>query len=261
MRIGVVTHVAVLGILVHGLVLQRTAWICFRCLIIGGLAEVGSISGAHFIGEDVAVGADGIVHACFLTAGIDNGLAVWTPVELLAAAERKHRTFVRLSVQNVGGLVRDACSVKVGQEDMWNGAHIMIPMLIVQICDDHTAGQGQIVVGLLNGSGCFYFLNQNHLFVVGREFETLYTLLGERQLLAVASVESGLPYFRFAAGSAQESQMLAVGQELRFHLAGISLSKELFVRSVGIHQIDQGAALVLLHTVVSHGIGNLLAVR
>ena len=257
--IGVVAHVAVLRLVVHGLVLHGARGVDGWFLISGGFAEVVGLAALRVVAVDVAVGADGIVAPRLLAAGVYDVPPVGAPVELFASAEGEHGAFEGFALQNVLAFA-DASVRHFGQENVRDGFHVVVPVLEVQVGDDHAAGQRQVVVRLLDGGVGVDGMHEDDFLPVGRELVAFHVLVAEAQLASCRAVERHLPDLVATGAVAQKSEAVAVGREGRLGFVVGCRGEHCALRPVGVHQVDDGVAFVLLHAVIAHGVGYFLGI-
>ena len=255
LRVGVVAYVHVVGLIVHRLVFQRCCVVYLRSLVALGLAEVLGRASGNVVEEYVGVGRSGIVHACLLAAGVGNGLGVGAPRQLLHATEGGHRAFVRFALDDVLAAV-DAVGSYVSHERMCHGLDVVVPVSVVEIGHHSACSQWQVVGVLLYALVIGQRLYEDHLLLVGREFESLDVNVALGELSAVGSVGVHSPELTLR----EEGDALATVDPCGVGLACSCGGEGLLAFAVGRHCVEHLVALVLLHAVVAHLIGNGLAV-
>ena len=200
----------------------------------------------------------GIVCAGFLAAGVGNGLAVGAVVELLHTAPRTHRT-LESAVNDADGIFSTSrFAVKIGKENLRVLVHPAVPMAVHQVFVDAAGGLVKAVEQFVDVAGTHHLFggDKDDGLAVRSQFETFDSVLEcpkgifflvlhiHRDDFVVAAEEQGvviLPHgVEFAGGGGGEADSLA---------------------AFGGHQVEFGVALVLLHTVVGEGVGQLFTVR
>ena len=253
--IHVVAHVHVAGLMVDGLVAHALRRIDCRFHIPLGLAEVLRPAGFHIIYIDVGIGRNGILRALFLATGIGDRLGVPAPVDLFDAAERCQRTFVRLAFEHVD-TVADASVSDVSHERMGVRRHVMVPVTVVHIRDDHACSLRQITRVLPDRAVVRDALDEHDATAVGREAEALDVDVRAGELPAVRAVG----FHRPQLSSGEESQGVVV-EPCRIALVRCGGGEQAVVPAVGIHDAQHLVSLVLLHAVVPHLVDDPSAVR
>ena len=239
LRISIITHVLV--VFIH-------------------LAEILSLLSFDVIKIDVRIGRDGIFQSSLFTASISNLLRIVAPCQLLYAAKRFQRSFVRLSFQYVG-FGSYFVSVKVGYERMRHCFYPFIPMLIHQIVYHHTRSLVEVGVQIDSTLSIFHLRDEKHLSTVGRELKSFdVSTFIIRQFLSFASVGIHFPYLVASACRAEVSYFATTFYPCRTAFIVGSSSKQSVARAVGIHHVDYLMAFVILHAVVRYGVCNFLSV-
>ena len=187
LRVGVVAHVIVGTLMVEALVLLGLCRVVGERLVASRLAEVLCLAGLYIVEIYVRVGRSGVVYARLLAACVGYRLRVGAPSELLCASERCHRALERFALDDVCA-VADAIGSDVSHEGVSNGLHVVVPVAVVEVGDETTRSQRQVVGVLLDALVIGERLDENHLLFVGREDVALdiYFRLGE--LSAVSAV-------------------------------------------------------------------------
>ena len=176
--------------------------------------DVQGGAGQQVIDIDAAVGAEGVLLAHVLAAGIDDVASVRTPVQLLGAAERFGREFEQfLGAEDVRGVLRgDLAVAEGGHVGAGNVGHPVVPVAVHQVF----GGVGlrlvqvlELVRRLLQGR----ILDAAHiqdLVLVRRELVVGNAVRNVTQLHLLAEfvpLEGGLPELP----ALQEEDALAVG--------------------------------------------------
>ena len=152
--------------LVLGLLLQTLQGISLGLHVPFGLAHIGGLSCLYIIYIYVCVGTGGIVYSCLLPAGVGYLLAVGTPAELFRASKGEYRTFIGFALKQVLHLSQSVLLHR-GQEDVWDGLHILVPVSVVHVVDHQSCGQGQVLLLRHDACGGRYLSDDHNLFAVG----------------------------------------------------------------------------------------------
>ena len=222
------------------------------------LAEVAGGAFLNDIQEDVAVGGMGVVGAGFLAAGVGDGLAVGAVVVLLHAAPRAHRA-LKGAVDKAGGIIDIyLLAVEVGKENLRVLVHPAVPMAVHQVLVDAAGGFVEAVEQFVDVVGPDYLFSgdENDGLAVGGQFEAFDSVFnGGYGFLAFAFHIHGDDVV--AAAEKQGIVILPHGVEF----AGGGGGETHGLAALGGHQVEFRVALVLFHTVVGEGVGQLFPVR
>ena len=148
--------------------------LCLHCLcrvkvdglIVGGLAQVACVARGDVVEVDVRVGRHGIVDACLFAAGVSDKFRVGTPVELLHSSERCHWTLVRLVLKHVYAFV-NTLLCDVSYKGVGYALHIMIPVAVVEVGNQSSCCQRQVLGVLLYALVVRQRLDEDDLLAVG----------------------------------------------------------------------------------------------
>ena len=181
--------VALVSVPLHGLPsnplsVRRIARIGVVAFVV--LRDVLMRACVHVIEVDVAVGRNGIVESCLLTAGVSDLRVVGVPRQLLHAAERFHRALERGALKDIHTLSDlgrlDALSFAVVRdlqrtdERLRSGLGPFVPMFVHQVLVHMSGCQRQIGV-LVHGLGdSRHLFDENDLIAHRGEQETLDVL-------------------------------------------------------------------------------------
>ena len=130
------------------------------------LADVLCLTSLNVIEVDVAIGALGVGGTRLLAAGVGDGLAIGAPCQLLYATEGAHGRLVELALEDVAR-VGHHVAVKVGQEGVGDLVDPLVPMLIHEVIDDTTRGEGQVGVLVYRRGTILHGHHEEHLCLVG----------------------------------------------------------------------------------------------
>ena len=239
LRISIITHVLV--VFIH-------------------LAEILCLLSFDVIKIDVRIGRDGIFQSRLFTASISYLLRIVAPSQLLYAAKRFQRSFVRLAFQYVG-FGNYLVSVKVGYERMGHCFYPFIPMLIHQIVYHHTRSLVEVGVHIDSTLTIFHLRDEKHLSFIGRELKSFdVSTFIIRQFLSFASVGIHFPYLVASACRAEVSYFATTFYPCRTAFIIGSSSKQSVARAVGVHHVDYLMTFVIFHTVIRYGVCNFLSV-
>ena len=129
--------------MIDGQVLHRFGRINGWFFIVGRLTEIAGGVAVDIIQVDIGVGGNGVMQAGTLTGRVSNLLGVGAPCKLLNATERSRGTLVGFTLHNVD-TVGDGIVVDSSHEGMGDGLNVMVPMTVVQVCDDTAGSLGQV---------------------------------------------------------------------------------------------------------------------
>ena len=220
------------------------------------LAEVLGRFALDIIQEDVAVGGVCVVVTGLLAAGVSDFLAVGAVVVLLDAAPRAHRA--------LEGAVDEAYSVldihlvaKFGEENLRVFVHPVVPVTVHEVLVDAAGGLVEAGVEFVEVAWARHGFggDEDDGLAVGGELEALETALMGGDLF-FAAVFHG--HGDDVVVAAEEQRLVIVPHEVE--LGGGCSGEARNVLALGGHEVDLGVALVLLHVVVGHGVGDLRAV-
>ena len=215
------------------------------------LGEVAGLFRAQVIEVDVGVGRDGVFQPRLLAAGVGYRLAVGGPGKRLDTAEGFHGRLVGLALHDVGD-ARKLLTVERGNVGVRNLLDPLVPVFVHEVVD-YTAGSlVEVGIDVRSLLAVLHVADEEDLFLVGREEESVDALLVVAYLPGVAAVGLHDPQLRVAALAREVGNLFAAvnphGVALRLGGAG-----NLFlVLSVDVHHEELAVALVLLHILVGN---------
>ena len=241
--------------MVDGLVLHALRHVHGHRLVVVGLAEVLGLSRSYVVEIDVRVGRHGIAHARLFAAGVGHHLGVLAPVELLYAAKRSHRTLERLAIEDVHAIA-DAAVCHVSDKRMSHRLHIVVPVAVVEVCDQTARSQRQVGRVLLYALMVRQRLDEYDVLAIGRELVALDVGLRMGELLTVGAVGRHAP--QLASREIRYAPSAVYPRGIR--LAGRGRSELRLLLSVHGEDVEYLVTLVLLHAVIAHLVDYRLAV-
>ena len=139
---------------------------------------------------------------------------------------------------------------------MGNLVYPFIPVLVHEVVDDTSCGEGQVGVLVYGAGAVLYGHHEEHLALVGREGKSFEALLCIGELSAVATVGVHLPQLVAATSVAQEGQFGASLDPYGIALIGGRSGKHALVLALGVHGVEHAVALVLGYAVVRYTISD-----
>ncbi len=225
------------------------------------LGEVSCLAGGKVVDVEVGVGGQGILHAGFLAAHIDELTAVGTPCKGFHPAERLHGSFIEGLVGHDVGHLANGRTVEIGDERMRDFRDPFVPVLVHHVVYDAAGGLGQIRIDVLRGARPLYAAYHHHFLLIGREKEAVDAGAVGSDLPPVRSVGIHHPYLRFAfrVGIEERDGLSAVGPH-RIAFGSGSAGYAHVVGAVGIHHVKIGVGAVVLHAFIAYRVEYLAAV-
>ena len=215
------------------------------------LGEVAGLFRAQVIEVDVGVGRDGVFQPRLLAAGVGYRLAVGGPGKRLDTAEGFHGRLVGFALHDVDD-VGKLFTVERGDVGVRNLLDPLVPVLVHEVVDDAAGSLVEVGVDVRSLLAVFHIADEEDMFLVGREEESVYPFLVVAYLTGVAAVGLHDPQLRVAALAREVGNLFAAvyphGVTLRLGGAG-NLT---FVLSVDVHHEQLAVALVLLHVLVGY---------
>ena len=211
----------------------------------------------YIVQINVGIGRYRIVPPCFLAACIGDVSPVGRPCQLLYASEGLHRTFKGFAFEDVPAFAY-ALGRHFSDEGMRGVHHVVVPMLVHQVVNDHAGGKGQVLVVGGDGSMLRHLLDQDDTSAVGREEEVADAPGVVRKLPAVRTVGSHAPQLSLAK---ERDAATALGVRnpcwggLALTVVGRSEQDGLLGGKV--IAVYHGAASVLLHAIVTYSVKHL----
>ena len=155
--------------------LERASGVACRAHISLWLAEVLCLSALQVIKENIAIGADGVVNARELAAGVCQLFAVGAPCKLLCAAKGKHGAFVGSAFEKVLALT-NLVAIERSNEGVGGRLGVVVPVLVHEVVGNDTCGLAEVVVVLLHACLMRNGLNQYNLLSAWREKIVIHTV-------------------------------------------------------------------------------------
>ena len=139
---------------------------------------------------------------------------------------------------------------------MRDGLHVVVPVAVVHVRHETARSQRQVIGILLDGTVIRQTLDEDDLRSIGRKAEAFDVNRGMADLLTVRAV--GIDGVELSA--TEEGNLATAINPSRISLTLSDGGQLLFVLAVGIHDVENLVALVLLHAVIADLISDLLAV-
>ena len=219
------------------------------------VGDVGGFARGDVVNEDVAIGAEGVVFAGFLAAGVGYAGAVGREVELLDAAPRTHGALVGVvGTNDIDSAAEvDAIAIEISEIDVGVFINPVVPMTVHEVFVDAAsglveAGEEGLDVGIAADGDVG---DVDDLFAVGGDFEAFEAGFDGGDNLFGLFVDIHL---NDIVATGEEDVVVVDEDGVELGGGGVGDADSLCVVLVGLDEVELGIAFVEVHVVVGVGI-------